>query len=182
MHDPKPERVAAQLVEGIAAPDPIGPGDLPMVCELIDRCYQEYGLHLNLDDECEQHLRDPGSYFRAVGGEFWVVRDETGTVRATAALHLHGGEGGSADGTGSVGELKSMYVDHAWRRRGVGRALTRHVIAAARRAGCGVMELWSDTRFEAAHRMYESLGFERVGERAIEDSNNSREFGYRLEL
>lgn len=150
-----------------------------MVHSLIARCYEEYGLRLCLDDECEQHLQEPGSYFRAGGGDFWVVHDETGVVRATVALHVHPAVAGS-DAT--AGELKSMYVDHSWRRRGVGRALTLHVLAAARAAGCSVMELWSDTRFEPAHRMYESLGFIRHGVRDIIDSNNSREFGYRLEL
>jgi GNAT superfamily N-acetyltransferase len=178
MHHAQRDHAGGWLAEGIPGPEPIQAADLGMVCELIDRCYQEYGLRLNLDDECEQHLRDPGSYFRAGGGEFWVARDETGTVRATAALHVHA----AADGGARVGELKSMYVDHAGRRRGVGRALTRHVMEAARRAGCSAMELWSDTRFEAAHRMYESLGFERFGERDIVDSNSSREFGYRRAL
>lgn len=166
------------LAEGLTGPLPLESGQVGMVLELISRCYAEYALTLNLDDECEQHLRDPGAYFRGHGGEYWVVTDEAGVVRATAALDLRPiGTGGA-----KIAELKSMYVDHALRRRGVGRAMTRHVIEAARAAGCRVIELWSDTRFEAAHRMYESLGFERFDRRDIHDSNNSSEWGYRLEL
>lgn len=143
------------------------------VVALIARCYGEFGLTLNLNDACEAHLADPGAHFRAGGGEYWVMTDEAGEVRATCALWLERGPGGVR------AELKSMYVDPSWRRRGVGRALTRRVMEAARTAGARELELWSDTRFEPAHRMYESLGFVRWGEREVDDSNNSREFGYR---
>lgn len=152
------------------------PRDLPHVYALIAACYEQFGFRLNLDDECEQHLKDPRAYFHAHGGEFWVVRDEAGVVRATAALYLH------EDVTPPLAELKSMYVDISLRRRGVGRALTSMVMEEARKRGCVEMELWSDTRFTPAHAMYESLGFVRGGERAIEDSNNSVEFGFRRHL
>jgi putative acetyltransferase len=155
------------------APRPIRPGEEPGLHRLIAACYREYGLTLNLDDACEQHLRDPGAYFRAHGGEFWVVTDEAGLVRASAALDMHAG----AAPPGPA-ELKSMYVDPAWRRRGWGRQLTRMVMDEAKRRGSQRMELWSDTRFLAAHAMYESLGFVRTGERDIDDSNSSREFGF----
>lgn len=157
-------------------PRPIRRGQEPSVKALIDRCYREFGLVLNLEDACEAHLRDPGAYFRSGGGEFWVLADGAGDVRATCALWLDR----SASPPGA--ELKSMYVDPAWRRRGVGRALTRWVIDAARAAGARELALWSDTRFEPAHRMYESLGFVRCGRRDIDDSNASSEWGYSLKL
>lgn len=157
-------------------PVPIEPRDLPQVYALIAACYEQFGFRLNLEDECEHHLKDPRAYFLAHGGDFWVARDEDGVVRATAALYLH------RERTPSIGELKSMYVDIVWRRRGVGSALTRMVMDEARRRGCVDMELWSDTRFTPAHAMYESLGFQRIGERAINDSNNSIEYGFRRML
>ena len=45
------------------------------------------------------------------------------------------------------------------------------------------MELWTDTRFEPAHRLYESLGYRRgaVG-RTLSDRSGSREYHYRKEL
>jgi putative acetyltransferase len=157
-------------------PVPIEPRDLPQVYALIASCYEQFGFRLNLEDECEQHLKDPRAYFRAHGGDFWVVRDESDVVRATAALYLHQEE------APPIAELKSMYVDMAWRRRGVGSALTRMVMNEARQRECVEMELWSDTRFTPAHAMYESLGFQRIGERAINDSNNSIEYGFRRTL
>lgn len=155
---------------------PIRAGEEALVHALIAACYREFGLVLNLDDGCEAHMRDPGAYFRAHGGEFWVVADDRGVVRATVAMVVHD------EGGGRAAELKSLYVGSAWRRRGVGRWLTLHVIGEARRAGCVALVLWSDTRFGPAHRLYESMGFARFGRRDIEDSNASSEWGYRMEL
>ncbi|MBX3363666.1 MAG: GNAT family N-acetyltransferase [Phycisphaeraceae bacterium] len=157
-------------------PVPYIPADWSGVVALIGQCYTEYGLSLNLDDACEQHLRDPGAYFRDSGGEFWVVRDAEGQVRATAALAVH------HELQPMRGELKSMYVHPDWRRRGWGARLTKLVIETARDKGCSIMELWSDTRFLAAHALYRSLGFTPIGERVIEDSNASREYGFVLSL
>jgi len=39
--------------------------------------------------------------------------------------------------------------------------------------------LWSDTRFDQAHRLYERMGFERRGERTLpDDLNQTREYGF----
>lgn len=154
----------------LSSPTPISREQIPQVHALIDRCYREFGLVLNLADECEAHLLDPGAHFRATGGGFWVVTEARGAVVATAALD------------GEHGELKSMYVDAGLRRRGLGRALTLMVMGEARRLGFGELVLWSDTRFGPAHAMYESLGFERTGVRDVADSNSTSEFGYRVRL
>ncbi len=59
------------------------------------------------------------------------------------------------------GEVKSMHVAEALRRRGVGSALVRHVVAAAR--GAGVRRLSLETGswdfFKPAHAFYARHGF-----------------------
>lgn len=59
------------------------------------------------------------------------------------------------------GELKSMRVDDRFRGSGVGRALLRHIMAAARERG--MTSLWLETgspdEFLPAQRLYESEGF-----------------------
>jgi hypothetical protein len=42
--------------------------------------------------------------------------------------------------------------------------------------------LWSDTRFDRAHVLYERMGFRRTGERALHDINHSREYCYERPL
>ncbi|WP_439591970.1 GNAT family N-acetyltransferase [Microbacterium sp.] len=59
------------------------------------------------------------------------------------------------------GELKSMRTDDRFRGSGVGRALLRHIVAAARARG--MTSLWLETGtpadFVPAQRLYESEGF-----------------------
>ena len=59
------------------------------------------------------------------------------------------------------GELKSMRVDDRFRGAGVGRALLRHILTAARERG--MTSLWLETGttpdFAPALRLYESEGF-----------------------
>jgi putative acetyltransferase len=53
----------------------------------------------------------------------------------------------------------------------------------ARRTGARMVELWSDTRFTAAHRLYERLGYIRLPEtRSLSDLSQTTEFHYRKQL
>jgi len=76
--------------------------------------------------------------------------------------------GGELAGIGALksidadrGELKSMRVDDRFRGSGVGRAILRHIVVAARERG--VKSLWLETgsgeEFLPAQRLYESEGF-----------------------
>jgi hypothetical protein len=39
--------------------------------------------------------------------------------------------------------------------------------------------LWSDTRFDRAHRLYTRMGFVQIGERDLpDDANATREYGF----
>ena len=149
---------------------PTIPQDVPGILSLIAGVFAEYDCTLDAENE-DTHLLNPGPYFRARGGEFWVVEDE-GVVRATGAVLLHP----------DAGELKSLYVHPALRRQGWGRRLTELAIDYARQHAKPRMILWSDTRFRDAHRLYRSMGFHQFGERDLHDSNNSREYGFEMSL
>jgi len=45
----------------------------------------------------------------------------------------------------------------AWRRRGVGRALTQAQVAAAKQASVGTLQVWA--RSDAHQLLFEKLGF-----------------------
>lgn len=144
------------------------PEDVPGILALIGEVYSEYDCVLDAEAE-ERHLLEPGPYFRARGGEFWVV-EEDGRIRATVAVMLEG----------DAGELKSLYVHSSLRRQGWGRRLTELAIDYARAQDKQKMILWSDTRFRDAHRLYRSMGFRETGLRELKDSNNSIEYGFEL--
>ena len=56
-------------------------------------------------------------------------------------------------------ELSELYVDAAYRRHGVGRALVRHVEAEARAAGAQQVVLLTAWRNTDAHAFYHALGY-----------------------
>jgi ribosomal protein S18 acetylase RimI-like enzyme len=144
--------------------------DVPGILALIGEVYKEYDCVLNAEAE-ERHLLEPGPYFRAHGGEFWVV-DDGARIVATAAVMLDE----------DAGELKTLYVHSSLRRQGWGRMLTELAISYARERGKRKMVLWSDTRFLDAHRLYRNMGFREMGTRELNDSNNTVEYGFEMSL
>jgi len=149
---------------------PTVPRDVPAILALIGEVFREYDCVLDARNE-DTHLLDPGPYFRARGGEFWVIEDQR-TIRATAGVLLHE----------DAAELKALYVHRSLRRQGWGRRLTELAIEYTLRSGRRRMILWSDTRFHEAHRLYVRVGFRPFGRRDLHDSNNTTEIGFEREL
>ena len=67
------------------------------------------------------------------------------------------------------GFVKDLVVHERWRRRGLGAALLRHVIATFRSRGAGVVELKVESDNAPAVRLYERVGM-RVVDRLPADS------------
>ena len=94
--------------------------DTAGILSLVAEVYAEYDCTLDVENE-EPYLLHAGDHFRASDGEFWVV-EEQGEIKATAAVFL----------TEDAGELKTLYVHHAQRRRGWGRRLVELSIGRER--------------------------------------------------
>ena len=76
-------------------------------------------------------------------------------------------------------ELHRLYLDTRLRGRGTGRALVEAALDWCRAQKIPRMILWSDTRFDQAHRLYDRMGFRRTGERVLPgDLNQTREYGF----
>jgi RimJ/RimL family protein N-acetyltransferase len=147
--------------------DDVGP-----VIALIGRVFDVYGLVFDPAVEVPD-LLEFARHYAPPHGAFFVVRAGDQPVGSVGVERL---DGASA-------ELHRLYLDPTWWGRGVGRALVEAALAWCRAAGLHRVILWSDTRFDRAHRLYERLGFLRTGERTIEgDLNASREYGYDLTL
>ena len=56
-------------------------------------------------------------------------------------------------------QVEAVRVRADLRGQGVGAALLSWAVAEARRRGCGLVQLTTDTRRPEAHRFYEGLGF-----------------------
>ncbi|MBO0681804.1 MAG: GNAT family N-acetyltransferase [Candidatus Dormibacteraeota bacterium] len=143
-------------------------GDAEQLIELIADVFAEYpGCVLDVDGEMPQ-LRSPASAFAEWQGRLWVAESGARIVGCAGLTAIHG-----------VAELKHLYVAAQARRRGLGGRLCELVEAEARRRGHSRIELWTDTRFGDAHRLYESRGYVRGREvRELHDLSASVEYFY----
>src|SRR5690242_19197796 len=81
-----------------------------------------------------------------------VIRDQAGQMIGVAAGYTWAG----------ISELKQLWVDKAYRRRGYARELLNAFVAEARRRG--VQRIWVASYDFQAPEMYEKAGFERMAE------------------
>ena len=139
---------------------------------LIGACWAEYdGCILDVDGEVPE-LRAIATHYADRGGEFWVAEDRRRVVASIGWLPSDAGV-----------ELCKLYVDASQRRRGLGGRLVALVEEAALRRGVGEVELWSDTRFHDAHRLYAQAGYVREpGARFLADLSDTYEYHFRKRL
>lgn len=148
--------------------EPARASDAPAIIALIGRVFAEYNFIWNPATEVPD-LFDLERHYREKAGAFWVARLDGRVVGSVGVERLPEGRA----------ELHRLYLDATLRGRGVGRALVEAVLAWCRAAGIKQLTLWSDTRFDRAHRLYEGMGFAKTGERELpDDPNDTREFGY----
>ena len=133
--------------------------DSAAAAAVVRAVYEEHGFTWDADGY-HSDLADVEAAY-----ETFFVADDGGEVVGTAAL-------------GGAGSLERLYVLPDSRGRGVGAALLRAVIDEARRRGHARLEIWTDKRFEDAHRLYERFGFFRDGERVSDDPDASHEWRY----
>jgi len=140
---------------------------------LIADAFADYP-HCFLDVEMEEpELMAPGQHFLN-----FIVLEQAGCIVGSVGCSQSG-----ATPAGPVFELKKLYLDSGLRGQGWGRRLAEWVDLQAREGGAAAVELWSDTRFETAHRVYERLGYRMTGkERPLNDLSDSAEFHFWKEL
>jgi len=114
-------------------------------------------------------MRLPGPYV-APRGALWLAQAGDAAIGCVALRPLQEG----------MGEVKRMYVDGAWRGKGVGRALLEALIAHARTVGYHHLRLGTISEMTAARSLYRTLGFVPI-ERYRADEIVDTEF-YELDL
>jgi len=147
--------------------------DVPDVTGLLARIWDEYGFIWDPVTEFPD-LFEFDAHYAPPQGAFWVIRDEAGGVVGSIGVDRV---------DAATAEIHRLYLDVHLRGRGLGRALVDEVLAWCRRHGITRLVLWSDTRFEHSHRLYDRMGFARLGERTVpDDLNASREFRFEREV
>jgi GNAT superfamily N-acetyltransferase len=144
-------------------------GDGPALIALIWSCWKAYpGVRMDVDREMPE-LHALATYYAARQGALWVAEQDGRVVGMIAARrHEH-----------SAVEICRVYVDPSLHGGGLAHALLDRAEAFAIAAGADRLLLWSDTRFDRAHRFYEKRSYVRTGPiRVLHDISNSLEFAY----
>lgn len=138
---------------------------------LIGSCYAEYDGCVLDPDGVDAWMAAPASVYAAAGGELWVLEGASPTGLIACV-----GWGPAAD---HGVELKNLYVGAAARRQGLGARFVALVEDVGTARGSTAVELWSDTRFTDAHRLYQRLGYVRTGvERELHDPSDTVEYAF----
>jgi len=132
-------------------------------------CWSLYpGIRMDVDAEMPEY-RALATYYADQGGALWAAEangEITGMI-ATRPL---------SDG---AWEICRVYVSPALHGGGLGHRLVDVAEAYAIAAGAARLVLWSDTRFDRAHRFYEKRSYVRSGPvRVLADISNSLEYGF----
>lgn len=137
---------------------------------LIGGCWAEFpGCVLDVNGEVPE-LRALASYYARKGGAVWAAEADGVLAGMVCAAPLH---------TDDAWEIGRMYVARAHRGTGLAHQLLNKAEEHARAAGATPIVLWSDTRFDAAHRFYEKRSYVRSGSiRILDDLSKSLEFRY----
>ncbi|MDY0883420.1 GNAT family N-acetyltransferase [Dongia soli] len=148
--------------------------DAAGIIEVIRATYAEYpGCIFDLENELPE-LKKPASYFAADKGKLWIAEREGEVVGTFGFL--------PAEKAGGV-ELQKVCLRYDQRGSGLAARMFEIALAEAHGRGARFIELWTDTRFQSAHRFYEKLGFKRMpGERLVNDLSRSSEVQYLLKL
>lgn len=165
--------------------------DSPDICHVIRTVFTEYGFSWDPEDYHWDLYNLKEAYFDK-GYEFYVARLD-GKVVGTVALEVFIPPVPSSESetllhnkfvrvAGADCSLERLYVLPEARGQRIAQTLTEKVMERAKERGCTSMELWSDKRFTAAHRLYEKLGATVVGERICHDPEQSPEWGLRIRL
>ena len=72
------------------------------------------------------------------------------------------------------GLMENVYVEEAWRDRGLGSMLVRRLIREARKRGCYKLIGTSKIENTGAHRFYKKFGFQKIGYEFRIDLKKSR--------
>lgn len=144
--------------------------DTAAYIRLIGEAWGEYpGVIFDVDAELPELYR-LASWFAEAGGRVWLAKEDGRALGMVGTRPL---------GADAAFEICKMYVDRAARGSGLAQRLIETAEAHARAQGAQRMVLWTDTRFEAAHRFYEKQSYIRQGAvRILDDLSKSLEFRY----
>lgn len=149
---------------------PVEDRDAAALVALVDALYRTYPGCILLVEQEEPELLAPARAYAPAGG-WWVV-EAAGKLLASVAIRPSAYRSG-------WGELRKLYVDARAQGRGLGQALLAFAECEMEARGWRRRHLWTDSRFDAAHRLYCRAGWHRQAlTRLLDDASNTTEFEF----
>lgn len=141
---------------------PFRPADQTAAKALIQAGLAEHFGYL--DPTCNPDLDDIAAAYPAPGGAFFVV-EAVGEIIGTGALQAETAVDPASPARPPCGRIVRVSVAPAYRRQGVGRAVTDHLIAAARRRRYRWLLVETNDDWRGAIRLYREAGFQSYAHR-----------------
>jgi len=153
---------------------PFSEQDLPAIRSLFIRVNRalappelrdafEHYIKLSLRDEIDVLAE---AYDAARGHGFWVASGPEGIVGMVGLQRVNAG----------TAEIRRIYIDPAFRRQGLGRALLRHAEQCAKQLGYDALVLSTAEIQTAAIELYKAEGFTQTSVE-VADAQNLRTIG-----
>lgn len=140
--------------------------DLPRINEIYNEAVRESVFAFDTEertaDECRDWFTAHRSPYSVLVG---VVQNDVAGWASLSPWARHGAYAATAE--------HSLFVDHRYRRQGIGKALLHRVVAEAQHGGFHVLVGRITDGNEISRRLHHTFGFEDVGK--------MREVGYKLE-
>ncbi len=145
------EEVQFQQVESEEQKDQAGALIREYLEWLNERIRRDYGIEFDVEAMVQSDLSDPDKFYPP-DGRFYLAyyRDQTAGIGCLKKLEK------------GVGEVQRMYVPPAFRGKGIGRAIVNRLIHDARSVGYLQLKLESLEFLDAAHSLYQSVGFREI--------------------
>jgi GNAT superfamily N-acetyltransferase len=143
--------------------------DGPALIALIWACWSTYpGIKMDVDLEMPE-LHALATYYAGQGGALWIAEADGKLAGIIATRPIDN----------ATWEICRVYVHPSRHGSGLGHVLLDHAERHAIAGGAERLALWSDTRFDRAHRFYEKRSYVRHGPvRVLHDISHSLEFAY----
>lgn len=124
----------------------------------LETLYTEFRTEDNREPPKEIIPFDNERIIRIVTGNGKQIADKGFTAYGMATLIL------ANHGTGAryVGHVDDVFVSQGFRHQGIGKEIMRALIAEATRRDLIYLELTSNPKRVAAHKLYEKVGFEMI--------------------
>ncbi|MFF5624010.1 GNAT family N-acetyltransferase [Microbacterium sp. NPDC012755] len=138
----------------------IAPAEHALVGRLTEEAY--LSSYTGLSPAYVESLRDVDA--RVALGDVWVAEDAGGVIVGSVWVPRPGERLSELAEEGEL-DFRQLAVSPSARGRGIGEALTRHVIALAVERGAQRVVMNSGPEMLGAHALYAKLGFRRLLER-----------------